>query len=147
MYAYRVNKVEIGKRLRKHRENRPKITLQRLSKETRALSVSRISNYEQGTRLLKAKEAKLLADAFVKLEKPVTAAYLLCLEDAAATASVEETDTPLKDHDGAYERLCKIVVSWPLLTKDEQQSAVDHVSRLAHKKRSNVVKMPSGRKA
>lgn len=74
------NAHEIGDRLRKHRESHPRITLAKLSAETKVLSVSRISNYEQGLRLLKAKEAQIISGAFERLGKPISAASLLGIE-------------------------------------------------------------------
>lgn len=70
---------EIGKRLRSAREamnHGSGISLQELSKLTDGvLSPSRISNYEQGIRLLKPQEARILGKALNS-----DPAYLMCLE-------------------------------------------------------------------
>jgi transcriptional regulator with XRE-family HTH domain len=81
VYPNRVNNVEVGKRLRNHREGQPKVSLEALCNATgKSLSPSRISNYEQGIRSLKPRDASILAAAFTKLGKPVTATFLLGLE-------------------------------------------------------------------
>lgn len=81
MYAHGVNSQEIGKRLRLHRTRAPRISLARLADETKVLTLSRISNYEQGIRVLKTKEAQLLSAAFNRLGKPISAATLLGIND------------------------------------------------------------------
>jgi len=81
VYARRVNNIEIGRRLKSHREASPKVSLEKLSKATGGtFSPSRISNYEQGLRALKPRDAETLASAFGKLGKPTTAIFLLGLE-------------------------------------------------------------------
>lgn len=70
--------MEIGKRLRAARKAMgvSGIPLQELSRLTDGvLSPSRISNYEQGIRLLKPQEARILGKAL-----KVDPAYLMCLE-------------------------------------------------------------------
>lgn len=72
---------EIGRRLRAIRQSEPKITLDQLAMETgNKLTKSRISNYEQGLRELKSRQAQILAEALTRLGKPVTASQLLMLE-------------------------------------------------------------------
>jgi transcriptional regulator with XRE-family HTH domain len=71
---------EQGRRLRDAR-GVLKLTLREVSERTKgAVSPSRLSNYEQGLRLLKPREALRLAEAL-----GVTAAYLLCVEGGEMT--------------------------------------------------------------
>lgn len=81
VYAHGMSTQKLGGLLRHHRTKEPKVTLEQLSKESRSLSVARISNYEQGIRTLKAREAKILAEAFGRLGKPITAAELLGISE------------------------------------------------------------------
>lgn len=72
---------EVGRRLRAIRLSEPKITLEQLAIETgNKLTKSRISNYEQGLRELKTRQAQILAEAFTRVGKTVTASQLLMLE-------------------------------------------------------------------
>lgn len=80
VYAFAVNKKEIGKQLKSIRQSEPKITLEKLAEETKSLTKSGISNYEQGLRMLKPREAGILAKTFTRLGKPVNASQLLGIE-------------------------------------------------------------------
>ena len=82
MYATPVNTAEeTGRRLQRHRKQSPKITLNRLASETKSLTVSAISNYEQGIRQLRPREAKILAGAFSRLGRPISVSELLGIEE------------------------------------------------------------------
>src|SRR5687768_644210 len=81
VYACGMNSQQIGERLRAHRTRAPKVSLAKLAAETRSMTASGISNYEQGIRLLKAREASVLADAFKRLGKPISASELLGIEE------------------------------------------------------------------
>lgn len=114
MYVRKVNKKELGKRLRAHRESPPKITLSALAKETKALTASGISNYEQGIRLLKSREAKILADAFARLGKPVTPAKLLGIEmDSAPVHLTKEA--------------IELAIKWDQLTSSAKKEVIKFI--------------------
>lgn len=68
-------KKESGRRLKTAREALG-WTLETLSKHTEGMTVSRISNYEQGLRFMDPSTAKKLAKAL-----NTSAAYLLCVDD------------------------------------------------------------------
>lgn len=73
-------KKEAGRRLRDAR-NAQNLTLREVSERTNGqISPSRLSNYEQGLRMLKAQEALVLAPAL-----GVNAPYLLCVEEGDMT--------------------------------------------------------------
>ena len=52
------------------------LTLDQLSRRVKGISPSRISNYEQGTRLMRQQEAVALSVAL-----GVSAAYLMCIDE------------------------------------------------------------------
>jgi hypothetical protein len=102
VYDGGMNSKQIGSRLRAHRENYPRVPLRRLASETKSLTIQRISNYEQGIRLLKAKEAKILADAFKRLGKPITASELLGIQEEGTQQ--ERPERPRTAKGGALTR-------------------------------------------
>jgi len=78
-------KKEAGRRLREAREDRG-LTLGELSARLKGvLSPSRISNYEQGLRMLGVKEALAIAPAL-----GVEPAYLLCADTEAGDMTTQE---------------------------------------------------------
>lgn len=68
-------KRESGRRLKVSRETLG-LTLDQLSRRVKGISPSRISNYEQGTRLMRQQEAVALGVAL-----GVSAAYLMCIDE------------------------------------------------------------------
>ena len=77
-------KTESGRRL-KHRREELKLTLDALSKRTRGvLSLSRISNYEQGIRYMDPQAAIILARCL-----GVSAAWLMCVDDESTMSEDE----------------------------------------------------------
>ena len=69
-------KEESGRRIKRARQSKG-MTLDQVCISVPGLTVSRLSNWEQGTRMIGVDEAKRLAPAL-----GVTAGYLLTLEDA-----------------------------------------------------------------
>lgn len=76
-------KAESGRRLKQAREAKG-WTLNELAAQVQGVSASRISNYEQGIRLMRQPEA-------VKLAIPlgVSAAYLMCVDEGILPAKVQ----------------------------------------------------------
>lgn len=75
-------KKETGRRLKQARKNKG-MSLEDLSRETGgALSATRISNYEQGTRRPQPEEAIILSKSL-----GITPSYVLCLSDDPETSS------------------------------------------------------------
>lgn len=79
-------KKESGKRLREARRGK-NWTLAELSKSVKVLSVSRLGNYEQGTRSMGTEEALALATAL-----GVKASYLLCVDGDEGEMTNQETE-------------------------------------------------------
>ncbi|WP_273703981.1 helix-turn-helix transcriptional regulator, partial [Candidatus Accumulibacter vicinus] len=69
-------KAESGRRLRQAREAK-RWTLNELAAQVQGVSASRISNYEQGIRLMRQPEAVKLAGAL-----GVSAAHLMCVDES-----------------------------------------------------------------
>lgn len=74
-------KAESGRRLKQAREAK-KWTLQDVASRLVGIGASRISNYEQGTRLMRQKEAVKLAEVL-----DVSAAYLMCVDEVSTMPS------------------------------------------------------------
>lgn len=116
-------KKKIGERIKAARNAKtPRWTLAKLSEETgHALSPSRISNYEQGTRLCTAPDAAILAKAL-----DVSASHLQCLDERAAEG---EDMTP------EQQRLLK---SWGALPENERMAYLRRIETLALAYRESV---------
>lgn len=74
-------KAESGRRLKLAREAKG-LTLQQLAARVKGIGASRISNYEQGLRLMRQPEAVKLAS-----ELMVSAAYLMCVDEASTISA------------------------------------------------------------
>lgn len=105
-------KVKAGKRLKKAREDK-NLSLQGLSQHLGGLlSASRISNYEQGTRMLGIKEALALAKVL-----GVNASYLLCVDGSDAEGDMTTQEIELlrnfralpENERGAYSRRIEVL--------------------------------------
>lgn len=76
-------RTQIGRRIKSARGER---TLNEIAKLTKNLTVSRISNYEQGLRAPGPEEAKELATALGN----ITAAEILCVDDESVLSADEK---------------------------------------------------------
>jgi transcriptional regulator with XRE-family HTH domain len=109
-------KKEIGKRVRKARTDKG-WTLGKLSEETsHVLSPSRISNYEQGLRLLKAPDATILAKAL-----GVTASHLQCLDIKPAKEGDDEMSP----------EATRLLKSWGALPENDRMDYLRRIETLA----------------
>lgn len=77
-------KAESGRRLRQAREAKG-WTLQQLASRLKGMGASRISNYEQGTRLMRQEEAVKLAEVL-----DVSAAYLMCVDEGSLISPAKQ---------------------------------------------------------
>lgn len=114
-------KVEIGKRIRAARELK-NWSLEELSQATGGkLSKSRISNYEQGTRMPGPAEANTLASAL-----GVDAAYLMCLQQVFTTQAIEMLRNwmalPEKDRLAYFRRIEVLALAYREPVPDEKLS-------------------------
>lgn len=75
------HKAESGRRLRAARKRR-QLTLEGLAALLPGYSYSRIANYERGERGMDQADAEAIAEALNTREGGVTAAYLMCYDDA-----------------------------------------------------------------
>jgi len=102
-------KKEIGRRLAEAREDKG-WSLAKLSEETsRVLSVSRISNYEQGERLPGPREILILSRALGR-----DPAYLMCLEGGEMTQQERE-----------------LLNSWRTLPESERMAYLRRINTIA----------------
>lgn len=148
VYALDVSSKDIGRDLKQHRERPPRISLARLATETKVLTASGISNYEQGIRTLKTREAKILAEAFERLGKPISAATILGLEKGKPVQ--EPNKDVLYKQAESYRRLAKLVENWPYLTDDTQDHILERaeeIIRAMNHGSSPPVKIKSSRKS
>lgn len=116
-------RIESGKRLKKAREDKG-LTLHGLSKLLRnALSPSRISNYEQGTRAMGTEEALALA-----AELGVEPAFLLCVEGGGEMTRQEHEllrdfrALPEKDRNAYARRIGVLAMAYKEPVPDEKLS-------------------------
>lgn len=134
---------EIGKRIRAAREamdGKSGISLQQLSQRIDGvLSPSRISNYEQGLRLLKPQEARILGKAL-----NVEPSYLMCLEGGEMLP--EETELlsnyralPEKDRKDYSRRIAALALLYKEPVADERLKGFRAPEAKSKKRRNTVV--------
>lgn len=109
------------------RKRDPRTTLEELASETKVLTKQRISNYEQGIRLLKANEAQLIANAFARLGKPITASYLLGIDEPkpAKVESQSQVDSHL----------------WQIATRQADHHIKERRWKMAHERRRELIEL------